>query len=458
MIVAGYQVSLGKAEGLNIFRSNLQGQAQKIGPRPQQPLVIQGWLSAIVQGVNNSYIKRYSFSILSIDQAMRVTTSPLLERFAARAIEEADLTDEHVVDVVGGRFNEGYEFPNGFRPGRVSLGMGHGLSTDRMIERWHGAGRDKVVFERRNRLGRVKSQVLWVKMKSAEEEIAEWENKGDLDLARFWLGEIRRHVVKDSNEGFQLATGRFGENLEFYDGFKPGRVAMGVGHILDGETLALEWHGTGKDKIIFERLDADGKVIAKVLWVKLKTKKGEPPQWENKGDFELARFWLGEINRIEITSTIATELYQGRFNAGFRFDGNGYLAGQEYMGIGHGEPGDRIFMDWIGTRRNRVQISRERRSEVIITAEWFTIRQHNAKDLDEWNRDQAQISETAIFTKGGIDLTADKTPLQIQNIEEGIHFKFDPAMIQKFQNARGFYPVIVNIIPLQDVREFLGAL
>ena len=62
----------------------------------------------------------------------------------------------------------------------------------------------------------------------------------------------------------------------------------------------------------------------------------------------------------------------------------------------------------------------------------------------------------AVKAKGGIDLTVDKTPLEVKNAGEGIKFTIDPAMLEQLQNAPGFVPVIVNIQPMNDLREFLG--
>ena len=58
--------------------------------------------------------------------------------------------------------------------------------------------------------------------------------------------------------------------------------------------------------------------------------------------------------------------------------------------------------------------------------------------------------------KGGIDFTANKTPLEIQNSGEGIKFKIDPVMLRQLQNTPGFVPVIINIQPMTDLRKFLG--
>ena len=37
-----------------------------------------------------------------------------------------------------------------------------------------------------------------------------------------------------------------------------------------------------------------------------------------------------------------------------------------------------------------------------------------------------------------------------------IKFHLDPAMLKQLQNAAGFVPVIINIQPMTDLRQFLG--
>ncbi len=58
--------------------------------------------------------------------------------------------------------------------------------------------------------------------------------------------------------------------------------------------------------------------------------------------------------------------------------------------------------------------------------------------------------------KGGIDFTSDITNLEIQNQGQAITFHLDPAMLQQLQHASGFVPVIINIQPMTDLRQFLG--
>ena len=57
---------------------------------------------------------------------------------------------------------------------------------------------------------------------------------------------------------------------------------------------------------------------------------------------------------------------------------------------------------------------------------------------------------------GGIDLTSSFMNLQTQSTEEGIKFHINPAVLQQFQNTTGFVPVIINIQPMNNWRQFLG--
>ncbi|MDE2010023.1 MAG: protein kinase [Candidatus Omnitrophica bacterium] len=57
---------------------------------------------------------------------------------------------------------------------------------------------------------------------------------------------------------------------------------------------------------------------------------------------------------------------------------------------------------------------------------------------------------------GGIDLTAANMNLQTRNSGGKIKVHFDSAQLARWQNAPGFVPVIVNVQPLADLRQFLG--
>ncbi len=69
--------------------------------------------------------------------------------------------------------------------------------------------------------------------------------------------------------------------------------------------------------------------------------------------------------------------------------------------------------------------------------------------------DKAQVVVQA--QNGGIDLTRDRMGLQIKGNGQGVHFNFDPAMIQQLQNSSGLKPVIINIHRMSvTVPMFLG--
>jgi len=76
--------------------------------------------------------------------------------------------------------------------------------------------------------------------------------------------------------------------------------------------------------------------------------------------------------------------------------------------------------------------------------------QLDASDSSPRFRDQAM--KTGRTDTGGIDLTA--VPMSAGH-EGMIKFKLDPVLLQQLQSASGFVPVIVNILPMTDLRQFL---
>ena len=68
-----------------------------------------------------------------------------------------------------------------------------------------------------------------------------------------------------------------------------------------------------------------------------------------------------------------------------------------------------------------------------------------------------RVKDTAMNASptGGIDLSSDKA-LSVQSNGQGIKFHIDPAQLEQLQNAPGFVPVIINIQPMYNLREFLG--
>ena len=57
---------------------------------------------------------------------------------------------------------------------------------------------------------------------------------------------------------------------------------------------------------------------------------------------------------------------------------------------------------------------------------------------------------------GGVDLTPAHMDLETKNAGGEIKFKVDAALLEQFQSAPGFSPVIINIQPMTDLRAFLG--
>jgi hypothetical protein len=57
---------------------------------------------------------------------------------------------------------------------------------------------------------------------------------------------------------------------------------------------------------------------------------------------------------------------------------------------------------------------------------------------------------------GGIDLQSDKLDLEVYNKEGEIRFNTDPAMVKRYENAEGFTPVIISIVPTDNLPAFLG--
>jgi ubiquinone/menaquinone biosynthesis C-methylase UbiE len=58
--------------------------------------------------------------------------------------------------------------------------------------------------------------------------------------------------------------------------------------------------------------------------------------------------------------------------------------------------------------------------------------------------------------KGGIDLNAADSTLQVNATGQAMKFHIDPAMLERVENAPGLTPVILNIEPLDSLPAFLG--
>ncbi|MEI7999396.1 MAG: hypothetical protein WCH62_07830 [Candidatus Omnitrophota bacterium] len=61
-----------------------------------------------------------------------------------------------------------------------------------------------------------------------------------------------------------------------------------------------------------------------------------------------------------------------------------------------------------------------------------------------------------VTRKGGIDLTPANMNVQTQSNGGDIKLHLDPAILAQLKDAPGFVPVIINILPMVDLRLFLG--
>ena len=105
--------------------------------------------------------------------------------------------------------------------------------------------------------------------------------------------------------------------------------------------------------------------------------------------------------------------------------------------------------------------------EIVEGSTWvkFKVTQKNGKGRDVYGHWDGQEQnwktvEGAEFSKarapGGIDLTPGHMNLRTHNNGGEIKVRLDPAMFKQLQNALGFVPVIINIQPVNNLREFLG--
>ena len=65
-------------------------------------------------------------------------------------------------------------------------------------------------------------------------------------------------------------------------------------------------------------------------------------------------------------------------------------------------------------------------------------------------------SDRATVMKGGIDLDPDRMNLNMKDPVEPLEFNFTRVQFEALNAASGVSPVIINIIPLEDLRTFLS--
>ncbi len=93
-------------------------------------------------------------------------------------------------------------------------------------------------------------------------------------------------------------------------------------------------------------------------------------------------------------------------------------------------------------------------SQMMKWASFLILSKLAGTDLAMKSNVQEKIKNNA--TPGGIDLTPANMNLQTQNSNGEIRFHLDPAQLKQLQNVPGFVPVIINIQPMTDLRQFLG--
>ena len=91
-----------------------------------------------------------------------------------------------------------------------------------------------------------------------------------------------------------------------------------------------------------------------------------------------------------------------------------------------------------------------------LTGTYTLVLKHNGKTAGKDILVPNGTTDNAQFSKGGIDLTSADMNLQTQNNGQAIKFHLDPAQLEQLQNAPGFVPVIINIQPMKDLKQFLG--
>lgn len=116
---------------------------------------------------------------------------------------------------------------------------------------------------------------------------------------------------------------------------------------------------------------------------------------------------------------------------------------------------DSIFLYWYDMGYRKIKAGDERTPSVAQVDDkgYLQFLEAIGTDLKIFPWENASLAANNL---GGIDLTASKMDLDLQNDGRSIQFRTDPAMLRRLQNASGFTPVIINIQPLNDIRLFLG--
>ncbi len=127
-------------------------------------------------------------------------------------------------------------------------------------------------------------------------------------------------------------------------------------------------------------------------------------------------------------------------------------------------------------KRKGYLFEKSRHSSAPSNLKFPELRKSKSSHLFEFERSKPfipaldQAIASAKSDLGGIDFNADKINLEVKmdsrqkhsgmtregDDSEGIKLNIDPAMLEQLRNATGFVPVIINIQPMTDLRQFLG--
>lgn len=66
-----------------------------------------------------------------------------------------------------------------------------------------------------------------------------------------------------------------------------------------------------------------------------------------------------------------------------------------------------------------------------------------------------QIADSAMSSPGGIDMNPGNIALEVKAPEGSIRMAFDQSLLDKIQKIQGLSPVILGILPINDIRSFL---
>jgi hypothetical protein len=74
--------------------------------------------------------------------------------------------------------------------------------------------------------------------------------------------------------------------------------------------------------------------------------------------------------------------------------------------------------------------------------------------IEKINQEKSDKDNAA--NSGGIDLNPVDRVMSVGTADAGAFFRFDPVSLEKYRDAAGVSPVIIDIHPVEDLPGFLG--